>query len=180
MYDKEYLTLINNTIKEHKEKYAALVYAPKIQEDVPIKEIKTFLNVDNVDETEIHFTINDISFLELLLMEIRTVTMSYAKKIKKRNDEREDRLIKDIQYLEKAQYIWDTTDILQDKKIELQNHREQKLKGHMIRSRVQWIIEGEKPTNFFCGLENKNYIDKTIKKLVDIDQNIITDQKKYY
>ena len=39
------------------------------------------------------------------------------------------------------------------------------MQGHLIRSRTQWVVEGEKPTKYFCALEHKNYMDKTIKCL---------------
>ena len=57
----------------------------------------------------------------------------------------------------------------------------------MVKSRAQWLDEGERPTKFFCALENKNFLDKTIKKIHDDDDKIVTDQKailttigKYY
>lgn len=34
----------------------------------------------------------------------------------------------------------------------------------MIRSRARWIEEGEKPSKYFCNLESRNYLNKTIKK----------------
>ena len=47
----------------------------------------------------------------------------------------------------------------------------------MIRSCVQWIDEGERPTKYFCALENKNYLEKTIKTVCTDTNEIITDQK---
>ena len=38
-------------------------------------------------------------------------------------------------------------------KTELCDIRNEKLKGHMIRSKAQYIDQGEKPTKYFCGLE---------------------------
>ena len=46
----------------------------------------------------------------------------------------------------------------------------------MIRSRAQWIDEGERPTKFFCALETKNFLDKTIKKIYNDKNQIVTDQ----
>ena len=43
---------------------------------------------------------------------------------------------------------------------------------------MQWLSEGEKPTSFFCKLESKSYIDKTIKKLELPDGTITNDQCK--
>lgn len=50
------------------------------------------------------------------------------------------------------------------KKKELESIRKEKLLGHMIRSRARWIEEGEKPSKYFCNLESRNYLNKTIKK----------------
>ena len=55
--------------------------------------------------------------------------------------------------------------------------RKVKLKGNSVRSRQQWLQEGEKPSKFFCNLENKNFIEKTIKKVHLNDGSIVTDQK---
>ena len=38
--------------------------------------------------------------------------------------------------------------------------------------------EGEKPTSFFCNLERKQYIEKTIRKIKKSDGTIITEQQK--
>jgi len=46
----------------------------------------------------------------------------------------------------------------------------------ILRAKVQWIEEGEKPTHFFASLEKKNYINKLINKL-NIEGNIIQNQK---
>mgnify|MGYP000291876605 CR=1 FL=1 len=34
-----------------------------------------------------------------------------------------------------------------------------------MRSRVEWIEEGEKPSKYFCNLESQNFISKQITKL---------------
>ena len=47
----------------------------------------------------------------------------------------------------------------------------------MIRARLQWLHDGEKSSNFFCKLENKHYVEKTMKKLQMPNGDIITDQK---
>ena len=43
---------------------------------------------------------------------------------------------------------------------------------------MQWLSEGEKPTRYFCNLENKHFIEKTIKKLQISDGRFITDPKE--
>ena len=47
----------------------------------------------------------------------------------------------------------------------------------MVRSRAQ-LNEAEKPTKFFCELEKKNYIDKTIKKIKLDTGEFVTEQKE--
>ena len=71
-------------------------------------------------------------------------------------------------------------------KHELEFFERQKARGLMIRSKAQWIEEGEKSTSYFLRLEKHNYCNKLITKL-EIDNMIITDakeilqeEKKYY
>ena len=52
------------------------------------------------------------------------------------------------------------------------------MKGEMVRSRMQWLSDGERPSKFFCGLENKNFIDKTMKKIKLANGTHVTDQKE--
>ena len=48
----------------------------------------------------------------------------------------------------------------------------------MIRSRAQWLSESEKPSKYFCSLEKFYYMEKTVKRVVDDDGNVITSQKE--
>ena len=100
---------------------------------------------------EIHFEITDTLFPETLLLKIRTKDLKFTSNSKEKNLNKKKTLCKEIR-----------------------NHR---LKGHMIRSRTKWLDEGEKPTKYFCVLETKNYVNKTIKKL-KVNDSIITDQDK--
>ena len=47
----------------------------------------------------------------------------------------------------------------------------------MVRSRLQWLQDGEKPSKYFSNLENKNYIEKKIKKVRLNTGEVITDQE---
>ena len=65
--------------------------------------------------------------------------------------------------------------------------REQKLKGSLIRSRVKWVEQGEKPTKYFCNLENRNFTSKIIPRVINERNEEITEQneilrevEKYY
>ena len=57
-------------------------------------------------------------------------------------------------------------------KQELNNLREDKMQGYLVRSRANIIENGEKPSQYFCNLESHNYSSKIInvlsKKMVSI------------
>ena len=42
---------------------------------------------------------------------------------------------------------------------------------------MQWLSDGERPSKFFCKLGNKNFIEKTIKKL-ELDNGTITTKQQ--
>ena len=51
------------------------------------------------------------------------------------------------------------------------------MEGVLLRSRARWIAEGEKISKYFCNLEKRNYISKSMKKLI-INNEDITDQQQ--
>ena len=75
---------------------------------------------------------------------------------------------------------------LEGKKIELEDIRNHKLQGALIRSRWQFQSLGEKPTNFFLNLENKNYISKHIREFkngntsIHNPKNILEEMRIFY
>lgn len=62
------------------------------------------------------------------------------------------------------------------KKPELKNIRNLKFRGNYIRSRVEWIKEGEKPSKYFCYLESQNIISKQITKPERKNSQILKNQ----
>jgi hypothetical protein len=61
------------------------------------------------------------------------------------------------------------------------------IQGSIVRSRANWYKLGEKSSKYFCNLENKNNVNKTIQKLEMEDGSEITDikdilneQKRFY
>ena len=131
----------NNVIADTKSQYAVLTYDRN--------------NLDNIPDSEIQFTINDQLFLETLLMEIRAKTISYSIFKTRQNKDNEKDLLNDIRKLE-SRYR-ENVDLINyyTKRAELESIREQKLKGSRIRSRIKWVEQGEKPTKYFCNLENR-------------------------
>lgn len=143
--DKEYIQTIKTLIIDIERQYAALVYN--------INEIQ------NIKDSEIVFQISDSLFFDTLLMEIRGKSISFSTYKKRKLKEEEKKLEDEIKNLE---IFLDESNkqILADKQIEFENLRAHKLKGNYIRSRAQWIEEGEKPTRYFCNLESRNFINK--------------------
>lgn len=57
----------------------------------------------------------------------------------------------------------------------------------MIRSRARWYEMGEKTTNYFLNLENRNYVNKNIQEikndngdLLSAQNEILNEVKSYY
>ena len=77
--------------------------------------------------------------------------------------------------------------LLEEKKTRLEEIRQKKLEGVMLRSRCRYTDMGEKPTNYFLNLESRNFTSKVITKLIDnndieyVNTNeIINQQREYY
>ena len=66
---------------------------------------------------------------------------------------------------------------LENKRNELEKLREDKMNGVRIRSRANWLKDGERASKFFCNLEKYNFTEKTIKKLKVENGTNIYDQK---
>ena len=159
----EYLTLINSIIENLILRYALPVY------DL------NYLTI--AERSEIQFQIDDCLFLETLLLEIRGETIAFASRRKKSQSSLERSIIQEIEKLESSPITDDTIKTLDIKKENLETIRNEKLRGHIIRSRVQWLNEEERPSRYFCSLETRSYIEKTVKKIKSDTGKLITDQK---
>ena len=124
LYDSNYIDIVKKKIADVKKQYAALVY--------------NFDKIEDIENENIQLTIDTQLFLETLLMELRGKTISYSSYKKKEKENREKSLLKEINDLEKI-IDSDLLQELENKKIELENIRKEKMKGKVIRSRMQWI-----------------------------------------
>lgn len=160
--DLDYLKAMNKKITEVKIQYAIPVY--NIDE------------IEKIPDEELQFTINDQMFLDVLLMELRGQSISYASYKNKQKNNLEKELTNRITRLENNLNDNKITelDIL---KTELYELRQEKLKGNLVRSRADYIDKGERPTKYFCGLEKHNYIAKSMQQLQKDDGTILTDQE---
>ena len=118
------------------------------------------INIASIPNSELQFTIANDTFLEILLLKIRGETIKFKT---------------DIEDLEKNCFPG-SIEKLYDKKQELQNIRENKIQAIKIRSRANWLKDGEKPSKNLTSLENRNCIEKTIKRLEKQDGQILTEQ----
>ena len=159
--DTDYVNQINEKILEVKRQYALPAY--------------NLEDLDNIPNEEIQFTISDQLFLDVLLMEVRGKSISYASFKNKERDAREKDIIKIIADLEDNETENDLEKI-ETLKNELIDIRHEKLRGHMIRSRAQYIDQDEKPSKYFCALEKHNYVSKIICNLELEDGSNIIDQ----
>ena len=174
--DKLYLDQINEIIKETIFEYAALPYNRD--------------NLDTISLEDINFTINDQLFLDVLLMKIRSKTISYASFKKRTFLESEKKLVSEIEELEKKESMnVFEQDLLSAKKEELVNIRDFRLKGVLLCSRARWVEDGEKVSSYFCSLEKRNYVNKSMNKItlannVSITctnkKEIVNEVKEYY
>ena len=157
----QYISLINKVIEDELVKYAVPVYS--------IDHIKTGKDLNLIIDYDL--------FVEVLFLRIRGETIKFASHEKQKNNMAEKQLINDIETLEKSETIHNPQ-LIMDKKVELEALRQQKIKGQMVRARVNWLKEGEKPTKYFCSLENKNFVEKTMKKVKLSDGSVVVEQKE--
>ena len=129
LFDKDYILKVKNVIKESKMEYAVPIYNRD--------------NIEDIDEMQLQFTINDQTFLDTLLMKIRSITIPYASHKKKSKNEKRENIEKELIALQLLHQN-DTGDItlenkIQELNIELENIRKEELKGLIIRARTRWI-----------------------------------------
>ena len=134
---------------------------------------------------ELDLSINSQQFLDVLLLEIRRITIKYSATKKRERIAHEQALLHEIEILEseliKSNNNFTTlNEQLQAKKIELEAVYEHQAQGAFVRARAKYKIEGEKPTRLFCSLENHNAVQKYIPQLRIVRDNIevtINEQK---
>ena len=132
-----------------------------------------------MQKDEIQFTISDQLFFETLLMEIRGKSISYASYKKKKDSEEEENLNKKLTHLEENETPTEN-DIreIESVKQDLEHFRKVKMEGAAIRSKVNWLNSGEKPTRYFFNLENRNFVNRSVSFLEKVNGDIIEDQKE--
>ena len=181
--DKKYIKIVKDTINE--------------VISLHLKETNSGINNNDINNNENNhnkeFIINDQLLLETILMMIRGETIKYSSYKKKKQTEEEKHLEKEIENIETkiTDRLNEITEIdiniLEEKKNALSELRKVKTEGVMLRSRCRYEELGEKPSGYFLNLENRNFMEKVITKLVDANgeeynnsADILNLQKQYY
>ena len=168
--DKDYGEIIKTVIRESLDLYAALPYDRH--------------NIEYIPRESIQLNIPTQLFLDTLLMTIRRETMKFAGDKRGRRREKEIMLEQEIADLEKNimgstnERIEDRVQELEKRKSELEIIREEKIQGSIVRSRVQWYEHGERCSKYFLNLENRNYTDKRIQKLIKDNGKVINSEEE--
>ena len=170
-----YWKMNNSLLKDEKyvNEIKQIIENVKLQYAKP-EQFNGEITINSLANKNLTLKIDDQLFFEVLLMEIRGKTISYSSYLKKKNNQRENELISDIDNLE--QETTHRHDILENKKKELIEIREKKMEGVRVRSRAKWVEEGEKPTSYFCNLENRNFVSKCMTSLISHKNKLIKTQ----
>ena len=173
LQNQDYVSMIKEEIFLAKSTYALPVY------DLD------YIKNNNGENLELN--ISDTLFLDTLLCQIRGATIDFSKKLKRKERQEENELIETIKKLELNN---DLTNVVNEElnstRSRLENIRENKIKGSMIRSRAQLNKDWEKPSKYFLNLEKINYINKSIlsltinNEIVYDSKDILREQHKFY
>ena len=125
--------------------------------------------METSNNENIKLNINDQLFLETLLLMIRGNTIKFSARKKRESKQEEEKLEKEIKQLEEEintnclNTEYNKIELLEQNKSKLINIRKQKIEGVMLRSKSRYQELGEKPTNYFLNLENRNYTNQSHK-----------------
>ncbi|CAC5366326.1 unnamed protein product [Mytilus coruscus] len=145
-------------------------YVEKVKMCIKDTLSSEFYLSDSIDVPfQVQFTCNDQFFLEVLKMKIRSLSITHS--IFKSKEEKKTtlKLEEDIQNLDVIMNTAPTEAVqttLNDKKVELEFMREQKIEGLLLRSRTNWHENGEKCSQYFCKVEKRNFIKKTMVEMI--------------
>ena len=124
-------------------------------------------------------------FWEMMKMEIRTATISYAKSKANSTSDHELEIRRHLERLDNTICNnfspLNIDDILKEYdclKSELQSIYDDKGRQAMFRAKCQWVEYGEHLTKFFFNMEKRNCNKKTISELRLQDESTTTNEKK--
>ena len=122
---------------------------------------------------------------ELIKMEIRRITISFAARKAKEFRKQESDLQKRLDVIDKSisnscdnQNIEDKLKEFDKLKNEFNRLYEIKGKGAIFRSKARWVEYGEKPTKYFFNMEKKSYNKIVISELKRSDGKTVVNEQE--
>lgn len=131
---------------------------------------------DRIDNS--HHLPHDIRW-EFVKLGIREFSIQYCNQLRDQTQRLERELQKRLTELEEE--IIDSLDSREEYyaiKRELLQIQLLASRQAMLRSRMRWLGQGERPTRYFLNLEKKNFNDKTISSVYDNEGILLTDRKE--
>lgn len=116
---------------------------------------------------------------EFIKFRIREASIKFAKKLKEKNSVLESEMETRLWILEKD--IHKSPGIREEYheiKRELYQVQVLKTRESMLRSKVKWVGEGERPTKYFLNLEKKQFDSKTISSIYDGEGTLIEEAEQ--
>ena len=114
-------------------------------------------------------------------------TISYASFKKKEREKQEAEIKHNLGKLYEKRLNNDVMREIEEKELELQQIRTEKVKGILLRAKSRWKVECEKSTRYFCNLEKRHYTEKNMSKIITEDgventqiKDILHEQKQFY
>ena len=156
----DFIDEVKHVIKSVKQQYCATPY--------------NLENINNIDNAIFETRINPQLFFDVLLLEIRGKSIAFSSALKKRDVNLINELCSTFKTLEETDPI-KNFDLIMSKQAELQILREKKLRGTLVRARARWVDQAEKPSRYFCNLENRHFISKRMTSLISDNGNEVTD-----
>ncbi len=132
---------------------------------------------------------------ELIKINVKEFSIQYCKNAKKKNVKREVEIQQTINNIDVMLDSMSDTNpnrsvLLKEKNemlVQINEIYDQKAKGAQIRSRAEWIEQGERNSKYFLGLENKRQNHNVIRKLQEDcgnkicnDDDILVEMTKFY
>ena len=119
-------------------------------------------------------------FWDYLKCQLRSVIIDYS--IKKSKERRfHERTLNNKMKMLEDQYATDLDPNLllqlEECKQELESYYQIKTEGHIIRSRANWVENGERNTNYFINLEKRNQKLKNVTAIYDDNGCIVNSTK---
>ena len=116
---------------------------------------------------------------ELLKMKIRSLTVGYSIIKSKQRKEKYKIIEREILQLEQEMNNCpnqENLERIQVKNDELETERKKVMESVMFRSKAEWLEFGERNSEYFCRLEKRKFVNKTIYELIDENGSSITKQ----